>query len=267
MLALLVDQALQLGISFAAAVVIGYCLKLSPVAGRFFAELARGIVEGLAAFAFFAILWGYYIWFELRWNGQTPGKKAVGIRVIREGGYPVDGFAVVVRNLLRVIDGMPVVTIGILLLGISSHNAVISELSTLPILIALVCILATRNYQRLGDVAAGTLVIKQRGPRVPTLEALAPSNAVLPEHLAKYALNEISAHVAEMTPHEYRAVRWYSDRRRQLAPEIQQSTAMLLAVPLMSRLGIIPPAGVLCVNYADLLEYLAVAFEQHRGAL
>jgi len=60
-------------------------------------------------------------------------------------------------------------------------------------------------------------------------------------------------------------VRHYLDRRWQLAPMTQQYAAMRLAIPLMERLGIRPPEGVTRVNYADFLEYLAVAFEQFRG--
>jgi hypothetical protein len=135
----------------------------------------------------------------------------------------------------------------------------------LYILLALGFMLGSARYQRLGDFVAGTMVIKQRAPRVPTLEALAPPPRVMPEHLAPFVLADIARHVYEMTVPEYRAVRHYIDRRWQLPANVQQTAAMRLAVPLMQRLGITPPAGVLRINYADFLEYLAVAFEQYRG--
>ena len=103
--------------------------------------------------------------------------------------------------------------------------------------------LFSARYQRLGDFVAGTMVVKQRAPRVPTLEALAPPPRVLPEHLAPYALADIGRQVYEMTVPEYRAVRHYIDRRWQLPAPVQQTAAMRLAVPLMQRLGIRPPAG------------------------
>jgi hypothetical protein len=68
-----------------------------------------------------------------------------------------------------------------------------------------------------------------------------------------------------MTIPEYRAVRYFTDRRWQLPQELQRTSAMWLAVPLMKRLNLEPPPGSLSVNYVDLLEYLAVAFEQYRG--
>ncbi|MBV9851390.1 MAG: RDD family protein, partial [Armatimonadetes bacterium] len=197
--------------------------------------------------------------------GQTPGKRQLGLRVIRDGGFPINIYAAIVRNLLRVVDGMPVITFGLIVAGMAGHEEGLAALGGLSILISLGFMLFSARYQRLGDFIAGTMVVKQRAPRVPTLEALAPPPRVLPEHLAPYALADIGRHVYEMTVPEYRAVRHYIDRRWQLPPLVQQTAAMRLAVPLMQRLGIRPPEGVLRVNYADFLEYLAVAFEQYRG--
>jgi len=225
-----------------------------------------GEVEvAFALIAAFAILWGYFIWFETRWNGQTPGKRQIGLRVIRDGGYPINIFAAIIRNLIRVMDGMPIVALALIGIGIAEHSSATAAMGGLCILLPVLCLLLSGRYQRIGDFVAGTMVVKQRAPRVPTLEALAPPPRVLPEHLAAYALADIGRHVYEMSVPEYRAVRHYIDRRWQLPPQIQQGTAMRLAVPLMQRLGITPPAGVISVNYADLLEYLAVAFEQYRG--
>ncbi len=229
--------------------------------GAFFAEAEIA----LALIAAFVILWGYFIWFETRWNGQTPGKRQIGLRVIRDGGYPINVFAAIIRNLIRIVDGMPIVALVLISLGVFGHQPGMAALGGLCILLPVLCLLMSSRYQRIGDFVAGTMVVKQRAPRVPTLEALAPPPRVLPEHLAAYALADIGRHVYEMSVPEYRAVRHYIDRRWQLPPQIQQTAAMRLAVPLMQRLGIVPPAGVISVNYADFLEYLAVAFEQYRG--
>ena len=56
-------------------------------------------------------------------------------------------------------------------------------------------------------------------------------------------------------------MRHFTERRRQLTFDSQQSSAIKIAVPLMRRLGIVPPPGATMVNYADFLEYLAVAYE------
>ena len=82
---------------------------------------------------------GYDVYFEVRQNGQTPGKKRAGIRVIREGGAPVDFRSSCIRNLLSAADFLP----------------------AFHFLGGLLVLLSARN-QRLGDMAAGTIVIRER---------------------------------------------------------------------------------------------------------
>ncbi len=269
LLANLIDSLLQIAACIAVAllfVLLGALLGLSNAAwSRAILDFFENVLTGLAILMFFVVYWGYFIWFEIAWNGQTPGKRQLGLRVIRDGGYPTSAYATITRNLLRVIDVMPLITPLVVLAGLSDHTSGIAALAGVSIMQTLCFMLVSARYQRLGDFVAGTMVVKQRAPRVPTLEALAPPPRVLPEHLAPFALADIGRHVYEMTVPEYRAVRHAIDRRWQLPPLVQQYAAMRLAVPLMERLGIRPPAGVLRVNYADFLEYLAVAFEQYRG--
>ena len=268
-LANLIDTGIQMAIYVGIWIVFGLLalligLSAGAVAislGAFFAEAQ----VALALIAAFIVLWGYFIWFETVWNGQTPGKRQMGLRVIRDGGYPINIYAAIVRNLIRLMDGMPIVALGLIIAGVVGHQTLTAATGGIVILIPLLCLMLSARYQRLGDFIAGTMVVKQRAPRVPTLEALAPPPRVLPEHLADYALADIGRHVYEMSVPEYRAVRHYIDRRWQLPPQVQQGAAMRLAVPLMKRLEINPPSGVISVNYADFLEYLAVAFEQYRG--
>ena len=268
-LANLIDSAVQTAIYVAVVIVfLLLALIISFGTGAFAHTVGAFLTEvqvALATIGAFLVLWGYFIWFETVWNGQTPGKRQLGLRVVRDGGYPINIYAAIVRNLIRIMDGMPIVAVGLILLGVIEHQPAAGAVGGLCILIPLTCLMVSARYQRLGDFVAGTMVVKQRAPRVPTLEALAPPPRVLPEHLAPYALADIGRHVYEMTVPEYRAVRHYIDRRWQLPPQIQQAAAMQLAVPLMQRLGIVPPVGVVSVNYADFLEYLAVAFEQYRG--
>ena len=268
-LANLLDSFLQAAIYLGLWIVVGIIALIVSLTTSVFSR-ALGVFFGEIQLAFaliagFVILWGYFIWFETVWNGQTPGKRQLGLRVIRDGGYPINIFAAIVRNLIRVMDGMPLAALLLLGIGYFGKDPLVAAMGGLCILIPVLCMLLSQRYQRLGDFVAGTMVVKQRAPRVPTLEALAPPPRVLPEHLAAYALADIGRQVYEMTVPEYRAVHHYIDRRWQLPPQVQQTVAMRLAVPLMQRLGIVPPAGVISVNYADFLEYLAVAFEQYRG--
>jgi uncharacterized RDD family membrane protein YckC len=92
----------------------------------------------------FIIYNGYFIFFEMAWSGQSPGKRRMGIRVIKEGGYRVDPASSIIRNITRLIDSFP------FLYGLGG------------LLVAL-----TPLHRRLGDTAAGTLVVKEPRPRWP----------------------------------------------------------------------------------------------------
>jgi len=95
--------------------------------------LAVGLLLG------FVVFYGYFAIFEVLWRGQTPGKRVVGLRVIAATGHPVTAQAALLRNLVRVADSLPAVyAIGVLTM------------------------LITERSQRLGDLAAGTVVVHER---------------------------------------------------------------------------------------------------------
>ncbi|MFN2528409.1 MAG: RDD family protein [Candidatus Baltobacteraceae bacterium] len=103
----------------------------------------------------FAIFFGYFIAFETAWNGQTPGKRMLGIRVVRDGGYPIDFMCALIRNLVRTLE------FG---LGFYLFSAIASLLSM--------------ENKRLGDYAAGTIVVRdsQTGlPGFPVPRGVRPS--------------------------------------------------------------------------------------------
>ncbi len=104
-------------------------------------EWVAGLILALVLLLHFLLNAGYFVLFELLWNGQTPGKRWVGIRVIRQGGRPVDFLSVVVRNLVRVVDFLP-----------------------LSYLVGLTVMWVDSQARRLGDLAAGTLVVKDQAP-------------------------------------------------------------------------------------------------------
>jgi len=99
-----------------------------------------GFVRGLYSIAIFVFVFGYYSFFELYRNGQTPGKKANGLRVVALNGQRVGLFSSLLRNFLRIADFMPFM----FLAGIFST-------------------LITERHQRIGDVFAGTVVIRIDG--------------------------------------------------------------------------------------------------------
>jgi len=94
---------------------------------------------GIAVFVLFALRWGYFTLFEAFWNGRTPGKRVAKIRVIQRSGRGISLFEAMTRNLLRFIDEMPFFYA-----------------------IGVITIFFTHEHQRLGDLAAGTLVVHER---------------------------------------------------------------------------------------------------------
>jgi uncharacterized RDD family membrane protein YckC len=100
-----------------------------------------GLGFALMAIWTFAILWGYFLFFEWLWRGQTPGKAMLGIRVIQWQGTALTFFQAALRNLLRAVDGLPLP----FPLG-----------PGLPGLIVAAC---NREHRRLGDLVADTLVV------------------------------------------------------------------------------------------------------------
>lgn len=109
-------------------------------------NLSAWVIGGLGLISF-VLLWGYYIVFEALWNGQTPGKRLLKLRVIRVDGTPITLVEALVRNLTRLIDFLPI-TYGI----------------------GIVTMFINQQSRRLGDLAAGTLVVFER-PEI-TLESL-----------------------------------------------------------------------------------------------
>jgi uncharacterized membrane protein SpoIIM required for sporulation len=171
-------------------------------------RLTRGFVyvgassswgTALLVLAQFALLWGYYVLFEGLMDGQTPGKRLHRIRVVREGGYSVTFGVSAVRNLLRVIDMQPFV---FYLVGMGS-------------------VLLTKRGRRLGDIVAGTLVVREdvrRGGAEP---------AAVPTTQGTQALQ------TQLSEDEYTVLARFVDRWPTL--EAQRRTA--LAQQLAQRFG------------------------------
>jgi uncharacterized RDD family membrane protein YckC len=126
----LLDYIFQFIILVALALVLSYGAGFSP--GSSSVSAAFWVV------GFFAVFWGYDVAFEVLNSGRTPGKAANGLRVVLESGAPVTFAPSAVRNVIRLIDLIP----GTYLVGITS-------------------ILVTKRNQRVGDLAAGTLVIRE----------------------------------------------------------------------------------------------------------
>lgn len=128
----------------------GFLISLAGVA------IGSKVARGLVLLSWFLMDWIYPVLFEAGKRGATPGKRALGLRVVQATGSPITFGQAVVRNFLRFIDSMPLFTYAF---GLTS------------------C-LASRRFQRLGDLAAGTVVVYDRIPAQPVIAAPAPMSSM-----------------------------------------------------------------------------------------
>lgn len=181
--AYLIDLCIKIGIW----IVVFLLMSIAGVA------LGGMVADGLLSLIAFFMEWLYPTLFEAgRW-GATPGKRAVGLKVVQVTGSPITVGQAFLRNILRWIDAMPFFTYGF---GMAS------------------C-LATRRFQRIGDLAAGTVVIYDRQPALPIVAAPPPIGAVpLPVGLT-------ADETRNLVLFRERAGLWSAGRREEIADQAE----------------------------------------------
>ncbi len=154
---------------------------------------------GLLLIAMFAIEWGYPIAFEMYANGATPGKKIMKLHVLHTDGTPIGWHASIIRNLLRIADFLP--------FGYA---------------FGIVSMSATSNFQRLGDLAAGTAVCYQSTAlSINNRQTNNQQNRQLPETELVF-ISEVLA------SDEQAAIVSFAERSRSLGPERAQEIAEII---------------------------------------
>jgi uncharacterized RDD family membrane protein YckC len=138
-LAIFVDTLIQFGAIIVLSIALAQLNRLNDL-GALPALLPADQFAVVVVIASFLLYVGYFAVFEALWHGQTPGKRLVKLRVVKESGYPLTPIDVLVRNLVRLVDFFP----AFYSLGV-------------------VTMLLNTRARRLGDLAAGTLVVRTRG--------------------------------------------------------------------------------------------------------
>ena len=178
-------------------------------------------LAAVAGVATFALQWGYYMAFEITTNGQSPGKRALGLRVIKVHGYPISFSDSVIRNLVRIVDFLPFF-----------YGA------------GLLAMLSNKNWQRLGDLAAGTLVVKEdtkvypKPVRVPTIRK---STFVYADWIQ----------LEQLTDAELVSIREYLSRRGTLPRLRRIQLVRAIGTPIARKMG-----GSAPIDYELFLEEL-----------
>jgi uncharacterized RDD family membrane protein YckC len=164
------------------------CIIALAIVAAAASDAIGGFAPAVAAVGFFGVLWVYDVAFEMLASGRTPGKRAAGIRVVGTRGEPVTFRASAVRNIVRLF-----------------------ELAFFLYLPAVIAILSTRYNQRLGDLAAGTVVAREKfgGRAPPTPSTWSAAITVRPDEVMTWD-------VSTVTSDEVLAVRRFLDRRLEL---------------------------------------------------
>jgi len=161
--------------------------------------------QGLWLILLFVLDWGYGVLFESLWSGQTPGKRALGLRVVKDGGYPVGFIDALLRNLLRAADFLP-----------------------LGYLLGLLSMASDRTAKRIGDRVAGTMVVIETAGGIEAPIAISP--AATASELAAFP------HRPPITAAELEAVELFL-RRPRLSSARADELAQLVAPVFAARMG------------------------------
>jgi uncharacterized RDD family membrane protein YckC len=183
-----------------------------------------GVAAALWSLFIFLVFFGYDVAFEVLAAGRTPGKRLNGLRVVRATGQPVTLVTSFIRNILRLVDFLPV----LYLVGIGT-------------------ILATKRNQRLGDLAAGTIVVRDRFATM--------RSSRWGQHPPRPSTPDLGLDVSAISAEELRAVESFLARRHDIDQDARRQLGHTLAERLRPKVGGIP-AGV---GAEQLLEAISAS--------
>jgi uncharacterized RDD family membrane protein YckC len=236
--AVLIDHLIQGGVYFLIGILAA--VLFSAVANRV-NLLGKWIFAVLIAL-YFLLIWGYYTLFEALWRGQTPGKHIMKLRVIKDSGRQITFFEALSRNLLRIVDYLP----AFYLTGV-------------------ITMLCTKRHQRLGDLAAGTIVVHERSDEQPLL--IERGTSIMPaQHapgfdplISAAAAQEASGlpadAVARLGADDLLLIESFFARALDLSPTTRADIAVRIATQMATKMNIAVPPG----NPERFLEALAYA--------
>jgi uncharacterized RDD family membrane protein YckC len=194
----------------------------------------------------FLIFSGYFIFFEWLWNGQTPGKRLLKLRVIREDGRPITLWEAIARNLLRIFDAIPGFFFPVYSLG-------------------LISIFLSSRDQRFGDMFAGTVVIRERTDEAPTFEETFSNQISDAAFRRVQKRTDFQANVNLVTQDEIEVVESFLRRRWDLTERQRLWMAWRVALPLMYKIK--PNYDLNTFTYEGFLEELLHRFHARQRFL
>jgi uncharacterized RDD family membrane protein YckC len=233
--ALLIDYVIWL----LAVILLIFLISLVDPSLSHFSKMGQKWAIAVFIFIPFVLYWGYFTLFEAFWNGRTPGKRLAKIRVIQRSGRGIGLFESMTRNLLRIVDQFPLVYA-----------------------VGAVSIFLTRDHQRLGDLAAGTLVVHERENL--TAPGSGASNRTVtagifdePEEMP--AMGGLQPTRLELSPDgvqrletaDLEVLEGFFARRLDFSMETRAALAERIAGALRAKTGLEAPAGVSTETYLE----------------
>ncbi len=206
--------------------------------GQLFSEMPKWTLA-ILIIVLFLIFAGYFIVFEWLWNGQTPGKRLLKLRVIRDDGRPLTLWEAVARNLLRICDAVPGFIIPIYSVG-------------------LIVIFLSGRDQRVGDIIAGTVVIRERTGEAPTFAETFSSRLTDTAFTRVQKTIGIKLNVGQLTEREVEVVESFLRRRWDLSDRQRLWMAWRIALPIMYKLK--PNYNSANFTYEGFLEEILHSF-------
>lgn len=183
----------------------------------------------------FLLFSGYFAFFEWWWDGQTPGKRLMRLRVIREDGRPITLWEAIARNLLRIFDAIPGFVVPVYSIG-------------------LIVVFLNSRDQRVGDMFAGTVVIRERTDEAPSF-AETFSNPVADAAFRRVQQRtSFDANISSIGEKEIEIIESFLRRRWDLTERQRIWMAWRIALPIMFRLK--PAYDAATFSYEGFLEEL-----------
>jgi uncharacterized RDD family membrane protein YckC len=182
--------------------------------------------EAIVIFIVFLFNWGYFTLFEAFWSGRTPGKRVARIRVIQRSGRSIGLLESMARNLVRYVDQLPFFyAVGVITMFVTSQ------------------------HQRLGDLAAGTLVVRDREPDSPlwgdsgsrTFTAQLFASAPIPEPHTAVTLPALG--ISRLSSADLEVLEGFFSRRLDMSMAIRQALALRIATAIQAKSGLEMPVG------------------------
>ena len=231
------DHALQIVAIFVVTLAVMWAASGVGAAFERLTDAPKWLLA-LVILAALAIWSGYFALFEWAWSGQTPGKRWLRLRVIREDGRPVTFWEAAARNLIRIFDMMPFPFYSV----------------------GLVAVFISRRDQRVGDMVAGTVVVREREAEAPTFAEVfsAPTSDLALRRLFRPV--PFAADVSQVSAEEIEVVESFLRRRIDLPDKTREWMAWRVATPILYKLR--PAFDLETFTYEGFLEELV---HRHRA--